>query len=100
MNDSMENEYRENGYTIQFVDAMCGDSGKYVRFPGPVICKYDDGFEYQGEWQDGKKHGIGTYTYPDGSKYVGEWKDDKKHGEGTNIWSDAAKYEGQFKDGK
>ena len=59
----MGKEYNENGYTIQFVDGNSGD----------VICNYDDGAEYQGEWQDGKRHGIGTYTYPDGLKYVGEW---------------------------
>ena len=69
MNDSMEKGYKENGSTVQFVDEMCGDSWKKKGYHGPVICKYDDGFEYQGEWQDGKRHGIGTYTYTDESKY-------------------------------
>ena len=27
--------------------------------------------------------GQGTYTYSDGNKYEGEWKDGKKHGLGT-----------------
>ena len=54
----MGNEYKENGYTVKFVDEMCGDSWKEKGYQGPVICNYDDGAEYQGEWQDGKRHGI------------------------------------------
>ena len=81
----MTKGYKVNGHVVQFVDEMCGDSWKEKGYQGPVICNYDDGAEYQGEWQDGKRHGIGTYTYPDGLKYVGEWSNGKKHGEGKQY---------------
>ena len=32
---------------------------------------------YEGEWKDGLKHGMGSYTFPDGSMDVGEFKKDK-----------------------
>jgi len=60
----------------------------------------ENGSRYVGEWEDGKKHGQGTYTYSDGPKYVGEYKDDKKHGQGTFIWSNGDKYVGEYKDGE
>jgi hypothetical protein len=42
---------------------------------------------YVGEFKDGKRHGLGTYTYASSEdKYVGEWKDDKRHGQGTYTW--------------
>jgi hypothetical protein len=28
---------------------------------------------YQGEYKEGKKHGVGTYKWPDGTIYEGEW---------------------------
>ena len=34
--------------------------------------------KYVGGIQDGKRHGIGTYTWSDGSKYVGEYKNGKE----------------------
>jgi len=60
----------------------------------------ENGSRYVGEWEDGKKHGQGTYTYPDGGKYEGEWKDGKENGQGTYTWSDGRKYVGECKDGK
>ena len=39
-----------------------------------------------GEWENGKKHGQGTYTFISGNKYVGEYKDGK-------VWN--GKYRGQ-----
>lgn len=44
---------------------------------------YKGGNQYEGEWKDGKKHGIGTLISPTGAKYTGEWKDDLMCGYGT-----------------
>ena len=87
----------------------------------------ENGSRYVGEWEDGKKHGQGTYTsgkgeregdkyvgefkggfknghgkyiWSDGDEYVGEFKDDKPNGQGTYTWSNGDKYVGEFKDGK
>ena len=69
---------------------------------GYHIETYKDGSKYEGNFKDGKKHGIGRYTYTNGS-YVGEFKDDKMHGNGTFRTYDglkAIKYVGEFKDDK
>ena len=139
MNDSMENEYREEGSsivgpkkqkkqskssltsselnilkeqgieyleeqrnktTVQFVDVMCGDAWKKKGYHGPVICNYADGSEYQGEWQDGKRHGTGTYISPTGTRYEGEWENDEASGHGVCHYADGMKYDGQFENGE
>ena len=45
---------------------------------------YDNGNKYEGEWENGKKHGEGIYRYTyQGGVYEGEFADNKKHGMGT-----------------
>lgn len=40
--------------------------------------------KYSGEFQQGMKHGFGTYHYAQtGEKYEGEWKNDVWDGKGT-----------------
>ena len=65
-----------------------------------MICNYADGAEYQGEWQDGKRHGIGTYISPTGTKYEGEWENDGASGHGVCHYADGMKYDGQFESGE
>lgn len=96
----MENGYKVNGHVVQFVDLMCGDAWKKKGYHGPVICNYADGSEYQGEWQDGKRHGIGTYISPTGTRYEGEWKDDGANGHGICHYADGMKYDGEFESGE
>eukprot|EP00403_Amphidinium_massartii_P008573 CAMPEP_0178413402 /NCGR_PEP_ID=MMETSP0689_2-20121128/22509_1 /TAXON_ID=160604 /ORGANISM="Amphidinium massartii, Strain CS-259" /LENGTH=276 /DNA_ID=CAMNT_0020034673 /DNA_START=75 /DNA_END=905 /DNA_ORIENTATION=+ len=39
---------------------------------------YVNGDVYIGQWQEGKKHGSGTYSYAkDGTKLIGEWENGK-----------------------
>ena len=54
---------------------------------------------YEGEYKDGKWHGIGTDRFSEGGRYEGEFKDGNYHGIGAYIFSDGSKYEGEFKDG-
>ena len=82
------------------------------------------GFNYTGDFKDGKRHGTGRYIYPNGDTYDGYWVNDIRQGEGTltydndsktyvgNFVSDlfngwgalhiigGEKYEGEWKDGK
>ena len=44
--------------------------------------------EYEGEWNEGKKCGTGTYKYSDGAVYTGQWQDDVQHGQGKECWED------------
>ena len=100
MIDSMEKGYKVNGHLVQFVDVMCGDAWKKKGYHGPVICNYADGAEYQGEWKDGKRHGIGTYISPTGTRYEGEWENDGASGHGVCHYADGMKYDGQFENGE
>ena len=100
MIDSMEKGYKVNGHIVQFLDVMCGDAWKEKGYHGPVICNYADGSEYQGEWQDGKRHGIGTYISPTGTRYEGEWENDGASGHGVCHYADGMKYDGQFENGE
>ncbi len=48
---------------------------------------------------DGRPHGHGTET--DGfSKYTGEFKDGERNGLGTYTWPDGPTYTGEFKAGR
>ena len=93
-------EEQRNKTTVQFVDVMCGDAWKRKGYHGPVICNYADGSEYQGEWQDGKRHGTGTYISPTGTRYEGEWENDGASGHGVCHYDDGMKYDGQFESGE
>ncbi len=62
--------------------------------------EYADGSKYEGEVQNGKRQGHGTWTRPDGIQYVGQWKNDRPDGQGTITFPDGKKYAGQWKNGK
>jgi len=93
-------EEQRNKTTVQFLDVMCGDAWKEKGYHGPVICNYADGAEYQGEWQNGKRQGIGTYISPTGTRYEGEWENDGASGHGVCHYADGMKYDGQFENGE
>ena len=61
---------------------------------------YANGNAYEGEFQDGKKHGQGKKTWAGGGTYEGEWKDGKQHGQGKYTGANGNAYEGQWKDDK
>eukprot|EP00878_Enallax_costatus_P044980 GHUV01053798.1.p1 GENE.GHUV01053798.1~~GHUV01053798.1.p1 ORF type:complete len:432 (+),score=116.05 GHUV01053798.1:471-1766(+) len=53
---------------------------------------------YQGQWQNGKRHGRGALYY-DANKtayYEGEWQDDMKHGQGTSMYPSGNSYTGSW----
>ena len=52
------------------------------------------GWNYEGEFQNGRLHGYGTVNYADGGEYVGQFKMGKKHGKGTLIYGPNSKWAG------
>ena len=62
--------------------------------------RYDSGDVYEGETQNGKRHGKGKYTWADGDVFDGNWVDGKRTGKGRITWSNGDTYEGEWKDGK
>ena len=57
-----------------------------------------DGTTYYGWWEDDVRSGIGQATFKDGTIYDGNWKSNKKHGKGVMICIDGTRYEGEWID--
>ncbi|XP_072442387.1 MORN repeat-containing protein 1-like isoform X1 [Chiloscyllium punctatum] len=83
-------------------------SGRYV---GDVKRQLRDGFglyvypnsfyQYEGEWKNGKKHGIGKFLMKDGSYYEGEFANGEIEGNGIRYWASSGnEYCGQFSQGE
>ena len=62
---------------------------------GKGIFTFDDGTVYFGEFNKGKKSGVGKINYADGSVYEGDFADDVPHGRGKYTMRDGV-YEGQL----
>ena len=56
--------------------------------------------KYVGDWNNGKRHGNGTFTTSDGSSYTGQFKDGLEHGSGTYSGTSGTRYEGEWGQGK
>jgi len=65
--------------------------------PNVVSCQ--DGSTYEGEMQNGMRHGHGK-RHSLTSDYCGQWEADIQHGRGEQKWADGRVYEGQFEMGK
>ncbi|XP_067873266.1 MORN repeat-containing protein 1-like isoform X2 [Heterodontus francisci] len=85
-----------------------GVSGRYV---GEMKQQLRDGFglyvypnsffQYEGEWKNGKKHGIGKFLMKDGSYYEGEFVNGEMEGNGFRYWASSGnEYSGQFTQGE
>jgi len=44
---------------------------------GQGIALYSDGSKYEGQFEDGKKHGYGTWTFPNGGIIKGHFENGK-----------------------
>jgi hypothetical protein len=51
---------------------------------------------YRGHYDDGKRHGFGTFFYMNGSQYSGQWKNDVKDGPGIFIHPDGRVIAGNY----
>nr|XP_033471621.1 alsin isoform X4 [Epinephelus lanceolatus] len=65
-------------YTGTFKNGLEDGFGEFVA-PNKTLNKND---HYQGQWKDGKMHGLGTYRYASGEVYDGSFQDNMRHGHG------------------
>ena len=61
-----------------------------------VVKNFVNGDVYDGEWENGTKHGQGTYTYAQGGSYEGEWDSNMRSGYGVNTWPNGDRYAGNW----
>lgn len=66
---------------------------------GRGTIQYIDGRFYDGNFENGLKHGYGTMTFSDGRKYEGNWFHNLRSGLGTLTWHDGSFYHGKFQYG-
>ncbi|CDJ50447.1 Fbox and MORN domain containing protein, related [Eimeria brunetti] len=52
--------------------------------------------QYEGQFQNGRREGVGAFSYSNGARYEGSWVADQKHGIGTFKSETGAIYEGLF----
>jgi len=69
-------------------------------FTGTGRAAYTNGDVYEGQYQDGKKHGQGVYTSRDGSVYTGGYENDQRSGQGKQTSTDGSVFEGNFANGQ
>ena len=46
------------------------------------VYEWSTGFQYSGEFKDGKRHGFGVSKFPNGTKYSGKYKFGSEDGKG------------------
>ena len=61
--------------------------------------KQRGGFEYSGNFHQGKKHGIGKIVSKNGTTYSGSWYKGKKDGFGVESLPNGTKYIGEWRKG-
>ena len=67
---------------------------------GPGTFAFDNGNTYEGTWKEGKEDGQGTRTYAYDGAYEGMWKEGKEDGQGTRTYANGTTYKGTWKEGK
>ena len=67
---------------------------------GQGKCVWPQGDAYEGDWKDGKHHGVGTFLWKSGSSYTGAWDAGMIHGEGKMVYSSGIVYRGGWTRGK
>ena len=64
------------------------------------IIRWGDRSAFVGEFQDGKRQGLGTWKERNGRYYCGKWKGGLRDGYGFARGRDSSSYVGKWKDGK
>jgi len=58
-----------------------------------------DGFEYDGDWLEGVRHGAGVAKYVSGDVYEGQFLAGQRHGQGTLRYATGQTETGNWENG-
>ncbi|XP_069376525.1 ankyrin repeat and MYND domain-containing protein 1 [Paralichthys olivaceus] len=70
--------------------------GREERQRGAGVQEGSDGSRYEGEAEDGLKHGRGRWTWRSGEYHEGSYYKDYRHGDGQYCWPTGHKFIGKF----
>ena len=69
------------------------DEGRGFPHGGKGTMKWENGVSYNGDWLDGRFHGVGAKMYSRGGGYEGEWVDGFRNGRGAHLFAGKFGYE-------
>ncbi len=70
-----------------------------LAFTGDARYQWPTGRTYDGDWKNGKPHGMGTMELTSGERFSGMWEHGKRHGHGELTQAQGNHYVGQFVNG-
>ena len=84
----------------KYKDVNGGTFTKDMKRQGQFIYKYSNGDVFEGNYENGVKHGYGKMTWSNGDVYEGNWQNDDLHGYGKYTWASGKVYKGNWKNGE
>ncbi|MDX1491506.1 MAG: hypothetical protein R3332_09470 [Pseudohongiellaceae bacterium] len=78
---SIKTNVGENTYRGEFKDGKYHGNGTLTEMLTVTQRAY-----YEGNWDNGKRSGRGTYFNGQGNLYIGQWKNDKREGRGSYFF--------------
>ncbi|KAL4449742.1 hypothetical protein ABPG74_008115 [Tetrahymena malaccensis] len=89
---SLNNLFQKDGELLNYRGGW--KDGKMDSLGIAIFCNGD---RYEGDFQDGLRHGKGEYTFQDGKKYIGNWYNDLFDGQGVLSNCNIIVYQGMWK---
>jgi len=89
-----------NGNYEGEVDPMTMAKTRDATPDGTGMMVLANGERYEGEYADGKKHGVGLQFWSNGDLFLGQWMSDKMSGNGCYLNAGGVRYYGAFVAGK
>ncbi|XP_057312206.1 radial spoke head 1 homolog [Hydractinia symbiolongicarpus] len=98
MSDDSDYELEGFGDTENDIGVYDGDRNADGARHGHGKACFPNGDIYEGEYEDGKRNGCGSYKFK-AAKYVGKYSNGKRQGDGQMYYPDGSTYNGQWNDG-
>lgn len=80
----------------EFWKEFLATGGETVQSGALATVPLPNGDLYEGEMEDGRFHGLGTYIFTNGDKYTGKFSKNLMHGYGEFTWKSGQRFIGEF----